>query len=407
MAVHPNTYLKSNSPLLREIQRWVAESVTYEYDHWKREQTNSLLLGMLVYGKYVERFLRFTIPSLLASGNLSALSARPLIAIHTDEQGMATLQEGLKCLHPVADVELYPIGPNLEKLTRIHHDTKYAILGASEIIHMKRAFYRGMHFHSMFPDVIYGRGYFERLQYLTREEKYDCILSHSINTRMEHFAPHYDPEMHPKRLAGLALEYLHPRLNHFVMNDHAGDLPLVPHMVFFGMDQVTVSGMHASLIFLHNKVLGFAPLHLNATLDSILPAYIPPGTKMKMPSAADQMVLAELSDKNWTNSFNRKGCALKEFSLRFWAVSEGNEGFFEILQMTTEFPIDTLPEKWRPFTDDEVEARLDHIHEYIRGIYPEVEKAFEMGGILEENGLNGPLYLPQDRMREHWNARAL
>jgi hypothetical protein len=380
----------------------VANSVAEEHAVRKPYGGSSrLLLGTIVFGRYTKRFLRYCVRSLRADGNLSALGVKPLLFIHTDEKSLPTLTRGLTCLQPIADVHLHPIAKDLTEALRREGNARYVLLGGSELINMKRAYYRGMHFHCLFPDVVYPRGYFRRLEMLIAEG-HKVILSHSLNASLEDCGPRLDAGVSPERLTGLALRYMHERQKPFVMNGRSEDnLPIAPHMVYVGRDRVRIAGMHAAAVFLHNEVLAFEGLRLNATLDAQLPRYIPEGTPMYMPQVGDGMTLIELSDRKWKDFYRRSGCSLYEFALRFWVVAEGEQGYADIMGMTTEFPLSVgATSSWKPLERTEIDASLARIRGYVDRIHPDVIRAFDMGGIIEREGLGGPLQLPQDRIKE-------
>lgn len=387
------------TPFFRELQKWVADSVGYEFEHWTKEECGRLLLGTLVYGDYVERFLQYCVPSLVSS--LLGLGARPLLVVHTDEKGLARLQAGLTPFVEAMDLEVHPVVGDLMAKMEENINSRYILLGASELIHMKRAFFRGMHYHCLFPDVVYPKGYFESLDRITRGNV-GVVLSHSINTSLEDVAPKLHPEMSAAALASLGIEHMHARQKPYVMNLRSGDYPIAPHFMYVGQSRVLVSGMHATATFFHNRVLGFSSLRLNTTLDAQIPMYIPSDVPIYWPKASDGMTLIELSDKKWDHLHRREGCDLKEVALRFWATAEGNRDYERILQGVAEFPLERPP--WWALPDEGLEKGLQKIHAFVSDIYPEVDQAFELGGILEESGINGPLSLPQDRIRAHANA---
>jgi hypothetical protein len=267
-----------------------------------------LFLGMLVYGAYVDRFLRVCLPSLLAPGNVPALD-EPTIVIHTDRASVDRIvAEVEKDLTRHAKVEVHIVPDAILDMVPENPANKYWLLGATHNLHMQQAKYRCHGYHMLMPDHVYADGYFANLVRL-KDEGARAIVQGGLSAKLEAVAPVIEAQggvIGPADLVGLAIENMHPQLDAFIINGRL-DLPGSLLLIMIGDRAVHIVSPHMSIVYLAHDVLMRAPLRLFNTIDGQLPWFIPADVEPTVPSPSDGMVYVEVSDKDKPGPLDRRG----------------------------------------------------------------------------------------------------
>lgn len=369
---------------------------TYEYDglpayislleDWTQAELNDaydravlpdgqwrLCLGILVFGRYVGRFLRYGVPSLLAPGNLPALGSC-LIVVHTDAGSLPYLQRGLRRLDGVAKVEFRLVPDAIIAKVAENAANKYWLLSAAHNAEIQIAKYRSHAYHMLMPDHVYGDGYFAGIKRLAAEGK-QAILQTNVSASMERVGPALDVlqgVIGPRALAALAVDNMHQQVTPYVMNERT-DYPSNLFLVFVAPDGVSIASPHMSLVYLSHDLLMRATLRLFNTVDGQLPFFVPDDVEPYVPVPSDGMAYMEISDAQ--KPYNpADGVSLGEFCVRFWLYSYCHEAHARFFDLTTFLP---FPEGYEPpfatMGRDAIEAKLAEARRAVRGSYAKVK----------------------------------
>lgn len=332
-----------------------------------------LCLGVLVFGAYVERFLRLTVPSLLAPGNVRALHD-PLVIVHTDAAHVERLRAGLAALAEIARVEIHTVPAEILDKVSENPANKYWVLGAAHNLHMQQAKYRGCAYHMLMPDHVYGAGFFANLSRL-REAGKQAIVQGGLSASIEAVGPLLEAAgsaISPRKLTRLALDHLHSQMGPFIMNGRA-DWPSSLLLVMVGARAVHMVCPHLSIVYLSHEVLMRAPIRLFNTIDGQLPWFIPEDVEAYVPGPADEMVYVEISDDAKPVYYTNEGHTLEQFCAHFWGRLHCTLGFGRFFNLTTILP---FPDGYRPpmtpMTDDEIAARTATIRQALADNYDAV-----------------------------------
>lgn len=359
-----NTYIGA-------LENWVFPEIRRAYDaailpdgKWR------LFLGVIVYGRYVDRFLDLCVPTLLAPGNVPALS-EPTILIHTDRASLPKLKSGVMRLSEVAKVEIHIIPDQIIAMVGENPSNKYWLLGAAHNLHMMQAKYRAHAYHMLMPDHVYSERYFVNLARLARE--HHALVQCNISASMEAVTDTLtmcDGRIDSRELNALALDNMHQQVTPYVMNGKEG-YPTNLLLVMVGKDAVHIVSPHMSIVYLSHSVLMRAPLRLFNTVDGQLPFFIPEDVEPYVPMPDDDMSYMEVSDAQ--KPYNpADSCSLAEFAARFWIAAYCHKGFLRYLGLST---IAALPAGYvppiKPMADDEIDA----LHERV---YAGVVNSFDM-----------------------------
>lgn len=313
-----------------------------------------LALGMLAFGIYVDRFIAFCLPSLLADGNIGALD-EPKLIVHTDAAGAEKIEAALagvdvKCAYTIIPEDLIDQTPD-------DPGNKYWLLGASQQLQMQQAKYTAHDYHMLMPDHVYSTDYFAGLDRLAREGK-RAIVQGALSARLEDVGSLLDDGrgFSACHLNALALDHLHMQMQRFILNGREG-WPLAALMLMVGRDAITTICPHMSVAYLSHDVLMRAPIFLFATVDAHLPHLIPEDVEPYVPVPADRMAYIEVSDDS-KGCVDSDFCNAAEFAVRFWVVTNLQRGFERFFALTNRLP---LPPGYRcaivPMGDDEIAAR--------------------------------------------------
>lgn len=348
---------ESLRPFLTSIEEWIYPEFRTAWDNAELpDGKHRLFLGVLVYGKYVDRFLNICVPSLLAEGNLKSLYD-PMLVVHTDAASVSKLTIGLAELQKYVRVEIHTLPESILSQIKDRPDNIYWLLGSVLNLHMHQAKYRAHAYHTLMPDHFYAMDYFANLDRLRKD--HPAIVQGAVSTHLEGLAPvlrdlHYS--VHHKVLSTLGSEYLHPHMAPFVMNGREpNDYPSSLMLLMFGEKGTYLFSPHMTPVYLSHDILMKAPIRMFNTLDAQLPFFIPEDVQPYCPSAEDGMVYIELSEGTRPVMRQPKCSSVEEFCARFWIVGTCERGYEKFFGLTTVQP---YPEGYKslrkPMSDQEI-----------------------------------------------------
>lgn len=353
------------------LEKWFSVEQRVAYDTAVLpDGKDRLLLGVLVFGTYVDRFLRYCVPSLLSPGNLKSLF-EPLVVIHTNATSVGRIEAGIVELRKCARVEIYVVPEEILSQVPEKDANKYWLLGAALNLHMQQAKYWAHSYHMLMPDHVYAVGYFSALKWLAQKGK-QAIVQGALSGQIEKIGPVLEDRLGsigPSALASLVVDNMHGQMLPFLMNGRV-DYPTSLLMVMIGADRLHIMSPHMTIIYLSHALLMCIPLRLFNTTDSQLPFLIPDDVEPYVPSVEDGMVYAELSDLD-KPAFFKEGCDLNEFCARFWIMNCCCRGYERFFGLTTVMQLTGRP-KLKPMSDDDISALKQRVRNAVAISYDEI-----------------------------------
>jgi hypothetical protein len=237
-----------------------------------------ILFGMTCYGSYVDTFIDFCLPSLMAAGNLPALAKEyeVLFQVHTTPSGADKLKGKIP----------YYIGFELD----INADDKYKQLGQHQYKDLQVAKRMGMDYHLLHPDFVYSDNCFAGV--LTAIERgHKAIARLVVSTVAEDISLELNRPRSAIDLATLAFEHRHPGIRSWFVTPKG--YPNTHVLAFVGKDTLRMQSPHCSPVYIAHEAI--APLNSELPLDCILDLVIK--GDIYFPKPNDSIVMIEMSPR--------------------------------------------------------------------------------------------------------------
>lgn len=300
----------------------------------------AIVMGCPVYGeKFIDRFFDFCVPSLLAPGNLSALSRACKVVLFTAQQDFDRLVAGIKVLeHYGMDVEIHIIPGEIMERTKDHEYNKYWLLGTVQQLSIQIARLNGMGFHMLVPDHLYCDGYFSNLFRLAKDYHGIChtTISGDLAPCLKELAAYRTGDalsVPADKLGSIAWKHRHSQNDNFFVRDD-DDMP-DSHFYMWPHDgALYIYSPHQNVAYLSPEVCRKAPILLHNALDTMLPDYMSDG--FYTPSIEDGMVFVELSDDSKVGGKDR--VALQWWIYRVWSVVHFREAYLPFMCLPSVVP---------------------------------------------------------------------
>lgn len=248
--------------------------------------TPCILIGCPVWGDlWIERFLRYCLPSIQEGSNWAAIDDR---VIYTDARGMQQLR-GTPC-------ELIEISP------QIMAQDRFAILRWTQEQLLRRAADTGAGLAAMMPDIVYSCGYFPNLKRLAA--LHDVIVCQNLWAESGPFLKRIDAHrkhdnsisINAVNLGQLGWDCLHPMWERFLVNgrNFRRDMPISHAIAWRGQHSVHIHSAHLNALWLAPELCRAAVLTSN--IDACLADLIPANVKPYVPTLDDNLTLVEFAD---------------------------------------------------------------------------------------------------------------
>ncbi len=312
-----------------------------------------LLMGCPVWGeKYLERFEKYCLPSIMAPKNHETLKGRCRMVLFTDASSYTKLlqfTEGMEDVGFDLDIVLIP-NELMATLPKGRDDPEYAqkqlnkywILGVAQNTCNQMAKRAGMAVHILHPDHVYGPEYFANLFRLS--DKYDGIAQTSISANVEACAE-LDKYIQPtgtlivpdRELGDIGWRHLHKQTRASLMNTATipDDLPESHLWTWVGKDKLHLYCCHMNMAYLSAKYVAVAPTRIPATVDAELPSFMP--KDFYVPTAEDGMTFIEISDE--TKADNPRRVGMVDFAKHCWLKTRFSLDWMPYVMKVCEVPI--------------------------------------------------------------------
>lgn len=263
----------------------------------------AILMGGMIWGeKYLDRFARWCVPSLLAPENIAALAHRARMVIYTtlgDGEGLCKITRVLEACGIEVEFHALPVDHGQFKVQFLLAAVQRALLA--------RAAHDMMGFHPLFPDHTYSARFAPNLVRLSTEHQ--AIAQMTISGQLETAAAPLNSyrskdgilSIPARDLGSIANAHFHQQTKPFVLNDLAGgEMTPTPYFVWRLADRLIVHCCHMNPEFMSAAVCQSVPEPNKNTivgaLDCSLPYVFPEA--WYTPTLDDEMTCIEFSDND-------------------------------------------------------------------------------------------------------------
>lgn len=332
-----------------------------------QERPGTLLLGGMIWGdKYLDRFARWSVPSLLAPLNSAALSfMRARIVIYTTSASRDRLHTILRPLQACGlSIELIDMPVDLVKIK------SQFLLGAVHRALVTQAAHDQMGLHPIYADHTYSNQFMANLLRLVVEGGHQAIAQMTISGQIETAAA--DLELHrrndildiPARdLGTIAHNHFHQQTKPFVINDlPEGQMTPTPYFVWRLPDRLIVHCCHMNPEYLSAQVCQNVPdpnvSTIVAPLDTSLPYIFP--EQWFTPGLEHEMTCIEFSDEDKPK---RTSGPLEDMTDLAWHVMRFGDDYMPFLRRRSVLPIH--PQRDNIVDEAHVDERFNEILTYM------------------------------------------
>lgn len=284
-----------------------------------------LLLGCPVWGaEYLDRMVRYSLPTLGTPKNLEALAGKAVMVFYGMPGERPHLWEATRWMRQCGIHTVWRDIPADIMRDLIDRNDKYGILACVGNLLAHEAGHNGMGMHFYCPDHVYADGYFHALARLSA--KAAAVIQQGPSALLTAMVPELEKRrdkatgaiaIPSRELGALAFRNLHNRTSRTIMN-HAKfgvEFPKSHQVSWVGKDAFHMASSPQNIAYLSPQLCLDAPIAFTSTLDMLPPEYIPPGEWI-MPGPDDGMAFCELSPpmvqvpEGWSDP--------EVFALRYW-----------------------------------------------------------------------------------------
>lgn len=379
--------------MLPALDRWFNEMHESIYSEPpSKPGRKSILMACPIWGdKFIQRFLDFCLPTMMAKQNRQALKGACRIILFTDRAGFKKLWGVARQLTAQGfPTQLKLIPPRIIKMAMDEKWplNKYWLLGTCQQIGLQYAARYGMAWHALHPDHAYGQAYFENMARLAKQ--FQNIAQTSISGDVEKCVPELEAyrqadgslQVPDRALGDIAFRHLHGQTKQTVFNhaDLDGDLPDSHCMVWVGKDFVRLHVCHMNAAYLAPEVVAKAAVRLYNALDTELPNYM--FGEFCVPEISDGMTFVELSDDSKIGFVRRVPFPM--LALRCWQTTHFYKPFLTFFNLPNDVPIaeqaDYLPVEEIERRHAAIKQGLEILREPIQAAYLETREEFDNAG---------------------------
>ncbi len=301
-----------------------------------------IVFGMTCYGMYVDIFLNYCLPSLMAEGNLPALAKEYeiIFQIHTNIEGYDRLKDSL----PYA----------IRFILDITNADKYEQLGEHQYKDLQVAKKIGADYHCLMPDFIYSENCFRGvLRAIERGHK--AIIRLVVSTVADDILPELDRPRSAIDLATLAFQHRHPGIRNWFATNKG--YPGAHVLAFVSKNTISMCSPHCTLVYIANEVIN--PVNSKLPLDGILDKVII--GEIYCPKPEDAIVMIEISPRDSRKPQN--DCVdLDEFVRKFHWDTQNSMRQFYIFGLET---VDAIHEQNNYWNNKDIENVRKTVHNAI------------------------------------------
>lgn len=300
-----------------------------------------ILLGCPLWGdKFIDRFLRYCLPSMMEPANRAALDGSRIL-IYTDAPGIRRLR---------------PQAPLLELREITLGEDRWATMLDVQKDILAEAAASNMGAGALQPDVVFPAGYFERL--LAIGQTNEAILGLGIWANADTVLRDLDRikengflRIPAVQLGEIGWQHLHPMWRRYIMNglDIDKNMPGAHLIAWVGADTVRIHCSHVNPLWLSPRLC--AEAKVTNTLDAIIPDLLGnAGVYVAQPQ--DGLVPLEFADPDNKPQHVKPG-PFYVMARHFW----GNAPCLDIFKLPMRVPIGRA----NGLPDREIDAQFSRI----------------------------------------------
>lgn len=319
-----------------------------------------LIMGCPLWGEpYVPRFLRYGLPSILASREALTAFGWELV-LYVDPPTWSALMPFLYQMR--VPVQLRCIPQTIMEVLRQGGVTKYWLLAAIHNLLVHEAGKRGAGFHMLVADITYSDRYFANLIELA--DHYGGVAQNGLTISFGGAEPLLEGFRHPngtlavpaRALGQIGWENLVGEWKSWSMDEIEDPLAEMPNSHFIhwrARDSVRIHSAHMSAVWMSTAKCQAAGTGLGGTIDSELPRYV--GQDFYIPAAHDDMSYVALDDGRGAPTARTSFNAFKSSLLQLIDRRQDFMEYFRTPCIVPALPLDGFP------ADDEVEQRFQRL----------------------------------------------
>lgn len=321
------------------LQGWFASEMAWLHGHapWPQRW---LLMGFPLWGDaYIDRFLRFCLPSLLAPANREALSGNCWFVIYYAAPDFPRILDVSRRLDAAGLTPILRQIPDeiMAKATGVNANW---VLGTVHKLLIQMAARCGAGFHMAQPDQLYGRAYFRNLKRVGVQHTGIAQAGISASETIEReWAPVGKTGaliLDGDTLDDLGFRHLHPQMRMHIMNNRDLDerLPRSTWLIWIAEDCLVLQRPHMHCAWMSSDLCRRAPLMIPNTLDAEMPWFMP---KPYFAKAGDGLGMLEISgpEKQHAMAYLDR----REFCLNYWMTVRFQDAHQSTLQQLMAVPI--------------------------------------------------------------------
>lgn len=329
------------------IEDWIESEVEMLLEVLCPWTTKGIVMGFPLWGdEFIARYQRYFEASLSANDGDTFAHLRQVVWTNEPEDLFGI------------NVEVRRLPPRFEDIDR------YTLLGACQKILFRVAHKSGCGWHGAMPDVVYPKGYFDRL--LALSAKHEAILNLSLWVDQQKAGPNLNLwrqddgtlAIPPVALGDIGWRCLHSALP--VMNGRLIDskMPFSHFLAWRGRYAVHMHCPHMAPHYLSPRLCGLAATLPVEPIDSQLPKILT-NEQFYIPTPEDGLNAIELAfDKN-----DQGVGSFREFASKMWPVM--TEPYMPFWRAECRTPVLPAP-RGEYMTDAEISDQRDHIEYMMR-----------------------------------------
>jgi hypothetical protein len=331
--------------------------------------TGGLLMGCPVWGEaYVDRMIRYSLPTLGSDKNLEALSGKAVMVFYGIKADRPIIWKATRWMRQMGIPTIWRDIPlELMQVLSQTAEDKYAILSTVQNLLAIEAGHNGMALHMYMIDHAYQDGYFYNLARLGG--KHDAIVQQGCSVDVDSAAPDIENfrqagtgaiAIPTQQMGAIILKHMHSRTSRTIMNglDFPNQMPRSHQATWIGNGAIHMASAPQNIAWLSPQLCMDAPVAFTSTLDMLPPEYIPPGTAY-MAGPDDGLAFCELSDpKRAAPASLLAPGDMEGFIYRHWAQVGFTEDYMEYFGKRC---LIRIPEQDDYMPDAEIAAQHNHI----------------------------------------------
>ena len=361
-----NYYLELSQYFIKNIANINACIKNKEIQSYKSKI--NFLIAFSCWGEsYLDSFLRFCLPSLLANGNLPFLAKNRnvIINIHTDLNGETKLKSS-KIIKDLKKLDIHVkyqiLNKNLLKTISLDLNNRYWHIGMTQSLDLYLAKKLNADFHLLMPDTIYSDMHFSGIINAV-DRGNEVITSLGLSTIKEKIILEIEKYRDKKNkiviptcdLASLSINNIHPASESWISTncDNATELPNLFMIAWEAEKSIHIMSPHQTILFLSRNVTKNIPTRLFMSLDSELDAIIPKNIRTYLPQKQDEIFLVEMTSVKQVRYVGNKKNSISEFCRQFWAASQNSRGYLRFCESDAQIPLNRAMLIDRDFMSDQ------------------------------------------------------